>query len=138
MRTIHPTLLSFTLLAVLSSCDGPNAGADEKVERIADRCTRFPISVEPADSVAPDARCSLVDQAFAAMISAPSSSRIDPADTAGVSAIRITPIAEYKPDGSVVRATWHVTLQLSTKPYDISVIVDRGTGKAEIARTHKG
>jgi hypothetical protein len=138
MRTAHCTSTSLILFAFLGGCEGGNARVGEKVEQIADRCSRFPISVEPADSVAPNARCGLIDQAFFAIKSAPSTSHIDPADTAGVTAILITPVAEYTPDGNVVRATWHVTLQLKTKPYDIDVVIDRSTGKSVVERVHKG
>jgi hypothetical protein len=140
--TMHrmQALLVTGMSLILGSC-GPGqrveAGSGSSDAR--EPCLRREIVVRavPEDSFPQADRCRLVDLAVKSVGKAVSKSGLVPADTSAIRGALLVPVSQTTPEGTLIRATWHVTLSLHDRPYDAEVIIDRASGQVTISRMHK-
>lgn len=143
---MHYDLISLRILCVfgissfLGSCTPEERTRTERADAEPHQtCANreIPVRVVPEDSLLPAERCRLVDLAVASMGNALGTSGVLPSDTSAVESALLVSLSETTPEGTLIRATWHVTLSLEGRPYDAEVIIDRSSGQVTVSRIHK-
>jgi hypothetical protein len=125
---------------ILGSCrPGEQAEAESGKSDAREPCPRREILVRavPEDSFPQADRCRLVDLAVTSVGKAMPSSGLVPADTSAISSALLVPVSQTTPEGTLIRATWHVTLSLHDRPYDAEVMIDRTNSHVTVSRIHK-
>lgn len=125
---------------ILGSCGpGEQVKAESGRSDVREPCRQRDIIVRavPEDSFPQADRCRLVDLAVTSVGKAMPSSGLTPADTSAIRSALLVPVSQTTPEGTLIRATWHVTLSLRDKPYDAEVIIDRTNSQVTVSRIHK-
>jgi ABC-type Fe3+-hydroxamate transport system substrate-binding protein len=134
------TMLAIVVVLALGACRSNEPSAISKAGSASQRsCTPRVVTIRaaPEDSFPLAERCRLVNLAVASVAGAAPNTGLQPADTAAITSALLVPLSQTTPDGTLIRATWHVTLSLENRPYDAEVIVDRSSGQAMATRIHK-